>query len=245
MNFEPIRPISLVELIVHRFEELMLNGDLSPETRLPAERELAQRLQVSRTSLRQAMAILKARGLISIRAGSGSFANGGPDEVLVTPLAGTLSSFKERILEPMEVRQLLEPQVARLAAERATEENVWILERIAAAQKALMNNERSFVAEDIAFHRHIAVMANNGVLLRLIDDSQLMLRDSREISLSTKKGAQVSWKGHLAVLQAIKNRDSNRAYEAMAAHITMVSNLIRSHMTEDAELLDDGEKDHS
>lgn len=232
MKFEPIHPISLVDLIVHRLEEMMLTGELPPGTRLPAERELAKNLQVSRTSVRQAMAILKARGLISIRAGSGSFASDRTGETLVTSLAGTLSSFKERVLEPMEVRQLIEPQVARLAAERATEENVQALEDIAATQRVLMDADQSFVEEDIEFHRQIAVTANNSVILRLIDDSQLMLRDSREISLSTKEGAIVSWSGHMAILHAIKDRDSNRAYETMAEHIAMVSNLIRSHLVD-------------
>ncbi len=211
----------------------MLTGALPPDTRLPPERELAKKLQVSRTSLRQAMVILKARGLISIRAGSGAYAKETSEEALVTQLAGNLASFKERVLEPMEVRQLIEPHVARLAAERVTEENLHILEQIAASQKELMDADQSFVDEDIRFHRQIAVTASNRVMLRMIDDSQLMLRDSREISLSTKNGARVSWNGHMAILHAIKEHDSNRAYEAMAEHIAMVSNLIRNYLIGD------------
>lgn len=230
LKFEPLHPISLVDLIVHHIEELMLKGELTPGERLPPERDLAALLQVSRTSVRQAMAILKARGLVSIRAGSGAYAQAESTSLLVTPLAQSLSSLKERVLEPMEVRQLLEPQIARLAAERAVDEDIHSLEALLDAQKACMAEGRSFVDEDIAFHRQIAASTYNGVLIKLVDNSLLMLRDSREISLSTMNGAQTSWKGHVAVLKAIKNHDLNRAYESMDQHITAVSNLIRRYM---------------
>lgn len=232
MKFEPLRPISLVDLIVHRIEEMMLRGELTPGERLPPERDLATMLKVSRTSVRQAMAILKERGLVSTRAGSGTYAQIEVSELLVTSMAQSLAHLKQRVLEPMEVRQLLEPQIARLAAERASDEDIRALDALAALQKSYMDEGRSFVDEDIAFHRQIATCAHNDVLIRLVDSSLLMLRDSREISLSTKSGAEISWKGHVEVLTAIKTHDSNRAYESMDHHINTVSNLIRRHFAE-------------
>lgn len=231
MKFEPIRPVSVVELIVHRLEEMMLQSALKPGERLPPERDLAQLMGVSRTSVRQALAILKERGLIKVRAGSGSYAQSTRD-LVITELAGALGSFKERVLEPMEARQLLEPQTARLAAERASNDDVMELESLLTAQKSRFDKGLTFVEEDILFHRQIAASSNNRILLKVIDDAQMMLRDSREISLATPDGARISLKGHSQIYEAIKNRHPDAAYEAMAAHIETISNLILARLVQ-------------
>ena len=227
MHFEPIRPVSLVDLIVHRLEEMMLQGALTPGERLPPERDLAASLAVSRTSVRQALAVLKERGLISVRAGAGS-------SVIITDLAGSLGSFKERVLEPMEVRQLLEPQTARLAAERASSIDLDEMERLLVAQEARYQCGLTFVEEDILFHRQIATSANNRILLQVIDNVQMMLRDSREISLATNEGSRISLKGHTQIYAAIQNRRPDEAYEAMAVHIESVGNLILARLSQDS-----------
>lgn len=229
MNFEPIQPISVVDLIIHRLEEMMLQGALRPGQRLPPERDLAQLMAVSRTSVRQALAILKERGLISVRAGSGSYAQSSRD-LVITDLAGSLSTFKERVLEPMEVRQLLEPQTARLAAERASAEDLRLLSTLLEEQNTRFQAGQTFVEEDIAFHRQIAQSANNRILLQVIDNAQLMLRDSREISMATPEGARISLKGHSQIYDAIRARKPDIAYEAMADHIETVSNLILARL---------------
>lgn len=232
MHFEPIRPISVVDLVVHRLEEMMLQGALRPGERLLPERDLAQAMAVSRTSIRQALAVLKDRGLISVRAGAGSYAQNTHDMV-ITDLAGSLGSFKERVLEPMEVRQLLEPQTARLAAERASDKDIADIESLLASQRVLHDCGKTFVEEDIAFHRLIATSANNKILLQVIDNVQLMLRDSRELSLATPAGARASLKGHNQIYEAIRNRQPDRAFEAMAVHIETVSNLILARLTQE------------
>lgn len=230
MNFEPIRPISVVDLIVHRLEEMMLQGALRPGERLPPERDLAQLMAVSRTSVRQALAILKDRGLISVRAGSGSYAQ---SSLVITDLAGSLATFKERVLEPLEVRQLLEPQTARLAAERAADQDIHLLSKLLDEQKNRFQAGRTFVEEDIAFHRQIAQSANNKILLQVIDNVQLMLRDSRELSLATPDGARISLKGHTQIYEAICTRQPDLAYESMSKHIETVGNLILARLTKD------------
>lgn len=231
MKFEPIRPISVVDLIVHRIEEMMLQGALLPGQRLPPERDLASLMEVSRTSVRQSLAVLKERGLISVRAGSGSYTKVTGD-LVITDLAGTLSSFKERVLEPMEIRQLLEPQTARLAAERSSDEDIQVMASLLEDQRQRFTEGHSFVEEDVAFHRQIAMSANNKILLQIIDNVQLMIRDSREVSLATPEGARISLKGHTKIHDAIRNRQPDQAYEAMAEHLESVSNLILARLTQ-------------
>ncbi len=231
LKFEPIRPISLVDIIVHRLEEMMLQGDLTPGERLPPERDLARLMEVSRTSVRQALAILKERGLIHVRAGSGSYAQAERGALVITELAGELGSFKERVLNPMEVRRLLEPQIAQLAAERATPADVEAMALLIAAQERQFAAGETFVEEDIAFHQRIAVSTNNQILLRIVDDVQLRLRDSREISLSTAAGARESLEGHKQIYDAVKNHQPDVAYEAMAHHIETVAKLILANLT--------------
>lgn len=235
MNFEPIRPVSLVDLIVHRLEEMMRQGALKPGERLPPERDLARNLEVSRTSIRQALAVMKERGLINVRAGAGSYAQAERGDLIITDLAGALGSFKERVLDPMEVRQLLEPQTARLAAERASATDIHDLESILINQRSLFQEGQPFVEEDIAFHRRIAISSSNHILLQMVDNVQLILRDSREISLATPEGAKISLQGHIQIYEAIQSHHADAAYEAMALHIEVVRNLILTHLTHDAK----------
>lgn len=231
MNFEPIRSISLVDMIVRRLEEMMIQGDLPPGARLPPERDLARLMEVSRTSVRQALAVLKERGLIHVRAGSGSYAKTERGALVITELAGELGSFKERVLNPMEVRRLLEPQIAQLAAERSTPADIEAMALLITAQERQSAAGETFVEEDIAFHQRIAASTNNQILLRIVDDVQLRLRDSREISLSSPAGARVSLEGHKHIYDAIRNHHPDQAYDAMARHIETVTNLILATLT--------------
>jgi GntR family transcriptional repressor for pyruvate dehydrogenase complex len=231
LKFEPIRPISLVDMIVHRLEEMMLQGELTPGERLPPERDLARLMEVSRTSVRQALAILKERKLIHVRPGAGTFAKTEGGTLVITELAGELGSFKERVLNPMEVRRLIEPQIARLAAERATSGDVDAMALLIAAQEKRIAAGETFVEEDIAFHQRIAISTSNQLLVRLVDDVQLRLRDSREISLSSPAGSRSSLEGHKKIYDAISHHRSDAAYEAMAHHIETVANLILTSLT--------------
>lgn len=132
----------------------------------------------------------------------------------------------------MEVRQLLKPQTARLAAERASDGDIRLMATLLEEQSTRFQAGHPFIEEDIAFHRQIAQSANNKILLQVIDNVQRMLRDSREISLATAEGARISLKGHSQIYDAIRTRRPDVAYEAMGEHIKTVSNLILARLTQ-------------
>ncbi|MBX5465100.1 MAG: FadR family transcriptional regulator [Clostridia bacterium] len=215
-------------MIVHQIEEMMLTAELRPGDRLPPERELAQSFGVSRVTIRQAITVLKSKGLLEVRAGEGTYATERSHHLVVAALAAELGSLRDQVVEPIEVRKLLEPQIARLAAERATEEDVEELERIIAAQQVKFEAGEAFVDEDTAFHRRIATAARNRMLLSVVDSTWEMLRTSRALSLSTTEGARLSLAGHREIHEAIRAHRPDEAQLAMARHIDTVSALILS-----------------
>ena len=121
MILKPIRTRKIYEQIVDQIGQLVAQGQLQPGDRLPSERELVERFQVSRASIREALSALEMMGLIEVRSGEGTFIRQVNIESVVTPLAWMLFIEKDTDLELYEARKILEVQAAGLAAERAEE----------------------------------------------------------------------------------------------------------------------------
>src|SRR5713226_912832 len=128
VKLRPIRKTRAYEEIVRQVQSLTEGEALKPGDRLPSERELAEQFQVSRVTVRQALSVLQAMGLVESRVGDGTFAGGSHNSV-VTVLAPMLHPPKSTLLEQLELRRLIEPEIARLAAERATDAQVGEMRR--------------------------------------------------------------------------------------------------------------------
>lgn len=199
---------------------------LRPGDRLPSERELAQRFRVSRVTVRQALSVLQAMGLIDSRVGDGTFARADGQSLTVTVLASVLHSPPGSLAEQLELRRLLEPQVARLAAERATEADLWEMRDRLVQQRERHARGQAFVDEDIGFHLAIARATQNALLVRMIESIHELLRGSRERSLGTAAGRERSLRWHGKIEAAIAGGDAQAAFDDMLGHLLDVEGLV-------------------
>jgi GntR family transcriptional repressor for pyruvate dehydrogenase complex len=219
---EPVRRSRIYEHIVDQIRALIREGRWSPGDQIPPERELAERFRVSRTSVREALRALEMQGVIESRQGGGTFVRTADTEALVPPLAAAILRGQRELAEVLEVRELIEPGIARLAALRATAEHVSELEQILERQRQCIADGQPFVDEDTAFHYTLARAADNHILLRLHNVILDVLRESRQTYLHVPDRPQMSLRGHEAILAAVTAHDAESAYQASLAHIVEV-----------------------
>ncbi len=208
---------------IHR---LIAQGRLEPGDRLPPERELAEMFGVSRTSVRDAIRVLEMRGLVEPRHGEGTVVKLIPIDALVTPLAEALAASKDLTADLFDMRRMLEPPLARVAALRATDEDITAMEHILSRQAERVRAGGIAIEEDNAFHYRIATAAKNQVVLRLMDVVMDLLRESRARSLQGPGRAEKSLDGHRRILSAIGDRAPDAAAEAMRLHIEEIEQVL-------------------
>jgi GntR family transcriptional repressor for pyruvate dehydrogenase complex len=219
---EPVKRSRIYEHIVEQIRALISEGRWAPGDQIPPERELAERFKVSRTSVREALRALEMQGVIDSRQGGGTFVRTADTEALVPPLAAAILRGRTELAEVLEVRELIEPGIARRAAERATAEHTAELELLLQRQRECIADGRPFVDEDTAFHYTLARAADNHILLRLHNVILDLLRESRQSYLHVPDRPQTSLRGHEAILGAVKAQDGEAAYQASLEPITEV-----------------------
>jgi GntR family transcriptional repressor for pyruvate dehydrogenase complex len=219
---EPVKRSRIYEHIVAQIHALIREGRWAPGDQIPPERELAERFRVSRTSVREALRALEMQGVIDSRQGGGTFVRTADTEALVPPLAAAILRGHRELAEVLEVRELIEPGIARRAAARATDHHVVELESLLERQRECIQQGRSFVDEDTAFHYTLAKAADNHILLRLHNVILDLLRESRQSYLHVPDRPQMSLRGHEAILAAVRAHNAEAAYEASLAHISEV-----------------------
>jgi GntR family transcriptional regulator, transcriptional repressor for pyruvate dehydrogenase complex len=217
-----VKKIRIYEEVVGQLHQLIEAGKLKAGDRLPAERELAETFRVSRSSVREAIKTLENEGLVITRAGSGTFITAVNVEAIIPPLASLLSRGKDALIDLFEMRRLVEPGIAALAAERATPADILRLKDICAAQAQQIKRGTSAVDSDSAFHLTIGEATHNSALQRLVASIVEILEPMREQSLQTPGRAHKSLASHREILVAIERHDPEQARQAMQRHIEAV-----------------------
>jgi len=226
---EPIRKIAVHELVVDRLRRAIHLGDYLPGDRLPPERDIAERLEVSRESVREALRVLEVDGYIISRRGP---TGGHTVTALSEPVARTLERLRadpSGLVHLMEFRTANECLAARLAAERRTRTDLNALRKsIAGLNDA--DDTAQFRRADAGFHLAIAIAARNPHVERAILDAReaiFLLHDDLdyEVVLDT------TLDGHTAILRAVEARDGDGAADAMARHLATALGEIREVLT--------------
>lgn len=223
MTFQPIKTKKIYEEIMEQIRQMIAQGDLQPGDRLPSERELADTLGVSRTSVREALTALAALGIIEVRSGEGTFIRRSNDSATFESLGVLLAIERNPEVQLMEVRRILETEAAALAAKRATPED---LEKIAAALEVMKTADsiRDAVDADLRFHFTIAEATNNTVLLRIMNTVADLMhttsRQNRENLYARSKDRVLA--EHEAILKAIQNKNPDQAWAHMLEHINNI-----------------------
>lgn len=223
------KSLSVPDMLSVNLERLILNGELKTGEKLPNERELAELLGASRVSIRQALHELEARGMIDRRPGRGTVvvdpsegvgsAGAGISAVLAAEGTGEL----QRI---MELRAMIEPPIAALAASRVTARDVEQLRAYIADMESEFDLER-YSELDRAFHQAIAQYTHNPLLSQLTDLIATEIAPSRRRTLQTPERRETSNAAHRAIFEAIADRDSERAEAEARAHVQTVFGQIQ------------------
>ncbi|MFY9903782.1 MAG: FadR/GntR family transcriptional regulator [Terriglobales bacterium] len=224
-DFEAVRRNKVYEEVAKQIERLILTK-LKPGDKLPSERELAEMLQVSRSSIRDAIRGLELIGLVEPRQGAGTIVRELSAETLVNPFASALKHRKEMVSELLDFRKMLEPPLAARAATHADADEIAEMDDILRRQEAKLASGDPAIAEDAEFHYAVALASGNSVVLKVLDILMDMLRDTRERSLQVTGRQQKSIAGHWKVLNAIKRHDGEAAKAAMRRHIEDVEEIV-------------------
>lgn len=230
MNLKPVKTKKVYEEIIEQVKNLIAEGVLKPGDRLIAEREMAERLKVGRSAVREAFRALEAMGIIEIRQGEGTFIKEVNTEMLVETLALMLAPKKNTMRELLEIRKILEVGAAGLAALRCTEEELKKME------SALVQMEKDIEAGDLGqqadwqFHYAIAEATRNSLLVRLMDSIQdtmsRLQKKAREELYRTPGNPQRLLKEHYAIFEAIKSGQDILAQKAMYDHLDRVEKAL-------------------
>lgn len=226
-DFETVRRDKVYEGVAKQIERVILKK-LRPGDKLPSERELAEVLGVSRSSIRDAIRSLELMGMVEPRQGAGTIVREISSDSLVNPLANARKRKKELIGELLDFRKMLEPPLAARAATRVSGDEISEMEEILERQEEKLRGGDNTIAEDSEFHYAIALASGNSVVLKVLDTLMDLLRDSRERSLQVEGRPQKSLAGHRRILAAIKHHDAEAAKVAMRRHIEDVEEIVLS-----------------
>ena len=220
----PVRRSRLYEQVIERLRELIDAQGLEPGDRLMSERDLAERLGVSRTSVRQALTALEVMGLVRIRHGGGVFLARPPDAVLPT-LANELLNRYEQLPAVIEVREAIETQTSRLAARRREEADLQAMREALDRMEAAIESGAEPADADAAFHTAIVHAARNPLLERLWAELADPIDQTRRASLARPGRPPRSLAAHRAILDAIERNDEDGAAACMREHLAVVGDL--------------------
>jgi GntR family transcriptional regulator, transcriptional repressor for pyruvate dehydrogenase complex len=223
-DFEVVRRNKVYEEVAKQIERLILKK-LKPGDKLPSERELAEMLQVSRSSIRDAIRGLELLGLVEPRQGAGTIVRERSADSVANPFANALKRRQNLVTELLDFRKMLEPPLAARAATHASADEISEMEDILQRQEKAQGHGPA-IAEDAEFHYSIALASGNSVVLKVIDTLMDLLRDTREQSLQVEGRAEKSLAGHRRILSAIKRHDAEAAKAAMRRHIEDVEEIV-------------------
>ncbi len=221
--YKVIRTSRLYEQIVQQIEASVLNGNLKPGDQLPAERELAQQLGVSRTAVREAVKALREKGLVEAYSGRGTFITDGTTHAARQSFDLMVKIGQQEGSEHLaELRLILEPGIAAQAATRIKDEDVAALRESVAVMERAQKNPEAYIEADLDFHLALAEAAGNPLILSLIDSIVGLLREQRIKIFNVEGGPERGQFHHKRILEAMERRDPEMARAAMSDHLEQV-----------------------
>lgn len=208
----------LVDRVVKELEELIITGQLQPDTKLPPERELAEQLGVSRTVVREAVRILVTKGLLETRPGVGTLVREMTRDQVVEPLNLLLRNRTNGEIsfdQLHQVRSILEVEIAGLAALEATETEIGRLKELLASMEAVHDDSDQLAVHDANFHSTLAKMTHNPLLAILVDSIRDLLQEYIARVTPYLDPRQENLQLHQHLLERIQARDEEGARQAM------------------------------
>lgn len=211
------------ERIVQQIEQWILDGRMKPGDQLPGEHVLAQQFGVSRTAVREAARTLREKGLIEPFSGRGTFITHGMSQVMrqSLDLMAKMGQLDGRA-HLGEVRHILEPHIAALAATRVQPQHLRAMREAYQAMDHNLDNPDGYIEADLDFHLALAEAAGNSLILSLLDSIVGLLREERIRLFQIKGAPRRSQLHHKRILEAVERQQAEAARQAMRAHLQEV-----------------------
>ena len=216
---EPPKKTRLYENIIEQLVTLIRDGTLKPGDKLPPERKLAEELKVSRTAIREALRSLETMGYISSKVGGGTYINELTLQNVMSPFSSLLSQNKKLIIELIQVRMLLETEIARLAAKHITPSKIKQIQKTIDDMRVEIDEGKNGVHADNAFHNVLAVASENQALKIILDMCGDLLSQTREATLNIVGQPEITLKDHMHIFDAIRKGESDLAANRMKQHL--------------------------
>lgn len=234
MTLKPIKPKRISDQVFEQLRELIYKGEFRPGAQIPPERDLAQSMEVSRTSVRNAINKLVTMGLLEHRQGQGTFVSS-PESRSGNPLVAAMGAEEATIEDLLEVRMGLECNSALLAARRATRVDITSMEKcLKEMEDDLVVSGRISAESDVAFHMAITFATRNPVIIHLMRsfyDFLFVGIKTNLVHLYMERGSlDEIMDQHRRIFASIKGRDSEGAFKGMQEHISFVGNYFREKM---------------
>lgn len=214
---------------IDQIKSMIMRGELKPGDRLPPEKELAERLGLSRSSLREAVKALNVLHLVDVRRGDGTYVTSLEPKLLLDAIS-FISEIQEdsSVVEIFEVRRILESQAAGLAARRAKAADIQALRKESAEIAMHSSNPELLLEHDVRFHQMISELSGNQYLSSLINGLTPKTVRARVWRVLTQEGiVGRTLKEHSLIIDAIETRDPDLAIAAATNHISGVEEWLR------------------
>jgi GntR family transcriptional repressor for pyruvate dehydrogenase complex len=221
--------MAVTDEAILRIKEMILSGELAPGGRLPPEKELSERLGLSRSSLREAVKALEVIRVLDVRRGDGTYVTSLEPRLLLEAMSFVVDLHDDHsVLEIFAVRRILEPAAASLAARNADEDALRRLRDIVTGVDDATDVE-GLVAHDLEFHRSIADATGNSYLASLIDSlSSHTVRARIWRGITQESAVERTLQEHHAILDAISSGDAELASALTVVHVSGVEQWLRS-----------------
>jgi GntR family transcriptional repressor for pyruvate dehydrogenase complex len=226
LKFKKITRQPLYEQVADTIQEMISTHELGPGTRLPTERELAQQMDVNRTTVHQAVGLLQQRGLVEMKVGSGTYVIDMPPSVVADSIQRYFTFGNCSFQDLVTLRCILEPEMAALAARSATAKDLALLNQtIRKLEEAFeRDDETAFAFFEMDFHEGIASATHNELIMAISKGMHNLVRDWLETHGTGKRTKELVLV-HRAVCDAVTRGDPAGAREAMLAHMRLGATL--------------------
>lgn len=221
---------TIIDMVAHRLETLVRNGELGRGSRLPSEPKLAEMLNVSRASLREALKGMMFLGLLKARPGDGTYLQPSLSSMVSRHFQWMLLLQEIKYFELYELRQILEPAAAALAARRATPEDLEQMRMALAAMRAAINDPDQFVRAEMHFHDSITQASKNAAILSTMRMMYGALAEGRHRVLPLVESLEKNCAHHERIYQLIASGEAGPARRAITEDLKYAEFLLRKDL---------------
>ena len=231
--FAPVLKQSLSDRLARRIRGLIQRGDYQQGDRLPAIMEMAKRFGVGHPTIREALKKLETMGVVEIRHGSGVYVSRSEEVLFLRSPDYTGAVTKKLLLDLIRARTPLETQSVSEAVQHATSAHLHEMRRLLQSAEENLSNDDVLNSVNMAFHRQIALASGNAVLVQLLDVLRELFTEEQRLILNIFGSRERDHREHLAILEALEQRDAALGVERMHTHLEGVATAVLRWNPED------------